>query len=207
MAVPIIPVILKRVATSIGIRKLISNDTQQAEIPQGEVNRIKRGLGEFAKGIKIKTQTNSKEVIRKVNKFESALERAIDKGVQQAGFQLLKIIRTKTKKGIDFNSKPFAPYSEGYLKRLQKEGKETNVDLWYSGKMLGALTPNQAMTKTGKHKITLGFARAEERNKALWNQVINSPKREFFGFNNRTEKIINKSFNQFIEKELKRARI
>jgi len=202
-----VPLILKRVATSIGIRKLISNDTKQAEIPQGEVNRIKRGLGEFAKGIKIKTQTNSKEVIRKVNKFESALERAIDKGVQQAGFQLLKIIRTKTKKGIDFNSKPFAPYSEGYLKRLQKEGKETNVDLWYSGKMLGALTPNQAMTKTGKHKITLGFARAEERNKALWNQVINSPKRQFFGFNNRTEKIINKSFNQFIEKELKRARI
>ncbi len=202
-----VPLILKRVATSIGIRKLISKDTKQAEIPQGEVNKIKRGLGNFAKGIIVKTKTNSKEVIRKVDKFESVLERAIDKGVKQAGFQLLEIIRTKTQKGIDFNSKPFAPYSEGYLKKLQKEGKETNVDLWYSGKMLGALTPNQAMTKTGKHKITLGFARAEERNKALWNQVINSPKRQFFGFNNRTEKIINKSFNQFIEKELKRARI
>jgi len=202
-----VPLILKRVATGIGIRKLISKDIDKAEIPQSEVNKIKRGLGNFAKGIVVKTKTNSKEVIRKVNKFESALERAIDKGVKQAGFQLLEIIRTKTKKGIDFNSKPFAPYSEGYLKRLQKEGKETNVDLWYSGKMLGALTPNQAITKTGKHKITLGFARAEERNKALWNQVLNTPKREFFGFNNRTEKIINKTFNKFIEKELKRARI
>jgi hypothetical protein len=202
-----IPLILKRVATGIGIRKLISKDIDKAEIPQSEVNKIKRGLGNFAKGIIVKTKTNSKEVIRKVDKFESALERAIDKGVKQAGFQLLDIIRTKTKKGIDFNSKPFAPYSEGYLKRLQKEGKETNVDLWYSGKMLGALTPNQAITKTGKHKITLGFARAEERNKALWNQVLNTPKREFFGFNNRTEKIINKTFNKFIEKELKRARI
>ena len=202
-----VPLILKRVATGIGIRKLISKDIDKAEIPQSEVNKIKRGLGNFAKGIVVKTKTNSKEVIRKVNKFESALEKAIDKGVKQAGFQLLEIIRTKTKKGIDFNSKPFAPYSEGYLKRLQKEGKETNVDLWYSGKMLGALTPNQAITKTGKHKITLGFARAEERNKALWNQVLNTPKREFFGFNNRTEKIINKTFNKFIEKELKRARI
>jgi len=202
-----VPLILKKVAKGIGVRKLISKDIKQAEIPQGDINKLKRGLGEFAKGIVIKTQTNSKQVIRKVNKFESALERAIDKGVKQAGFQLLKIIRTKTQKGIDFNSKPFAPYSEGYLKKLQKEGKETNVDLWYSGKMLGALTPNKAITKTGKHKITLGFARAEERNKALWNQVVNSPKREFFGFNNRTEKIINKSFNQFIEKELKRARI
>tara|TARA_B110000483_G_scaffold126054_1_gene151453 strand:+ start:175 stop:789 length:615 start_codon:yes stop_codon:yes gene_type:complete len=202
-----IPLILKRVATGIGIRKLISKDTKQAEIPQGQVNKIKRGLGNFAKGIVIKTQTNSKEVIRKVDKFESALSRAIDKGVKQAGFQLLDIIRTKTQKGIDFNSKPFAPYSQGYIKRLEKEGKPTNVDLWYSGKMLGALTPNQALKKTGKHKITLGFARAEERNKALWNQVMNSPKREFFGFNNTTEKIINKQFNRFIEKELKKARI
>jgi len=202
-----IPLILKRVATGIGIRKLISKDTKQAEIPQGQVNKIKKGLGEFAKGIKIKTQTNSKEVIRKIDKFESALERAIDKGVKQAGFQLLDRIRTKTQKGIDFNDRPFAPYSQGYIKRLEKEGKPTNVDLWYSGKMLGALTPNQALKKTGKHKITLGFARAEERNKALWNQVVNSPKREFFGFNNTTEKIINKSFNQFIEKELKKARI
>ena len=202
-----IPLILKRVATGIGIRKLISKDTKKAEIPQGQVNKIKRGLGNFAKGIVIKTQTNSKEVIRKIDKFESALSRAIDKGVKQAGFQLLDIIRTKTQKGIDFNSKPFAPYSQGYIKRLEKEGKPTNVDLWYSGKMLGALTPNQALKKTGKHKITLGFARAEERNKALWNQVMNSPKREFFGFNNTTEKIINKQFNRFIEKELKKARI
>ena len=202
-----LPLLLKRVATGFVVRKAISKDVKNAEIPPSAVNKIKRGLGNFAKGIKIKTQTNSKEVIRKVNKFESALERAIDKGVKQAGFQLLDIIRTKTQKGIDFRDKPFAPYSEGYLKRLQKEGKETNVDLWYSGKMLGALTPNQAITKTGKHKITLGFARAEERNKALWNQVVNSPKREFFGFNNRTEKIINKTFNRFIEKELKRARI
>ena len=202
-----VPLILKRVATGFVIRQAISKDVKNAEIPPSAVNKIKRGLGNFAKGIKIKTQTNSKEVIRKVDKFESALERAIDKGVKQAGFQLLDIIRTKTQKGIDFNSKPFAPYSEGYLKRLQKEGKETNVDLWYSGKMLGALTPNQAITKTGKHKITLGFARAEERNKALWNQVVNSPKREFFGFNNTTEKTINRQFNRFIEKDLKRARI
>ena len=202
-----VPLILTRVATSIGIRKAISKDTKQAEIPKSEINRIKRGLQKFAQGIVIKTDSNSKQVIKKIDKFEDRLSRIIDQGIKQAGFQLLDIIRTKTEKGIDFNSKPFAPYSEGYLKRLQKEGKETNVDLWYSGKMLGALTPNQAITKTGKHKITLGFARAEERNKALWNQVVNSPKREFFGFNNRTEKIINKSFNQFIEKELKRARI
>ena len=30
------------------------------------------------------------------------LPRVIDKGVKQAGFQLVDIIRTKTKKGVDF---------------------------------------------------------------------------------------------------------
>ena len=202
-----IPLILKRVATGIGIRKLISKDTKQAEIPQGQVNKIKRGLGNFAKGIVIKTKTNSKEVIRKVDKFESALERAIDKGVKQAGFQLLDIIRTKTEKGIDFNSKPFAPYSEGYLKHLNKIGYPTKVDLHYSGDMMGSLTPSSSIKKTGKHKISIGFARARERDKALWNQVLGNPKREFFGFNNRTEKIISKQFNRFVEKELRKFKI
>ena len=202
-----VPLILKRVATGVFIRKAISKDVQKADIPQNEVNKIKRGLNEFAKGIVVKTNSNSKEVIRKIDKFENILSKAIDKGIIQAGVQLLDIIRTKTQKGIDFQNKPFAPYSEGYLKKLEKEGKPTNVDLWYTGKMLGSLTPSEAIKKTGKYKITLGFARAEERNKALWNQVLGTPKREFFGFNSTTEKIINKQFNRFIEKELKKARI
>ena len=42
------------------------------------------------------------------------------------------------------------------------------------------------------------------RQRALFNQVLNEPKREFFGFNDRTEKIISKQFNRFIEKELKK---
>jgi len=202
-----VPIILKRVATGIGIRKLISKDVKKTEIPQNEVNKIRSGLNKFAEGIVVKTNSNSKEVIRKIDKFENILSKAIDKGIKQAGFQLLDIIRTKTQKGIDFQNKPFAPYSQGYLKKLEKEGKPTNVDLWYTGKMLGSLTPSEAIKKTGKYKITLGFARAEERNKALWNQVLGNPKREFFGFNSTTEKIINKQFNRFIEKELKKARI
>ena len=45
------------------------------------------------------------------------------------------------------------------------------------------------------------------RQRALFNQVLNEPKREFFGFNNRTEKIINKQFNKFVEKELKKMKL
>jgi len=156
--------------------------------------------------VDLKIKSNSKQLSKKFKKFQSVLPRIIDKGVKQAGFQLVAIIREKTQKGIDFKDKPFAPYSDGYLKRLQKEGKPTAVDLHYSGTMVGALTPSM-VKKTGKHKVSLGFARADERDKALFNQVLREPKREFFGFNNRTEKIISKQFNRFVEKELRKFRI
>jgi hypothetical protein len=45
------------------------------------------------------------------------------------------------------------------------------------------------------------------RIRALLNQVLGNPKREFFGFNNRTEKIISKQFNKFVEKELRKFKI
>ena len=157
--------------------------------------------------VDLKIKTNSKQVSQKFKKFQSVLSRVIDKGVKQAGFQLLDIVRTKTQKGKDFNDRPFAQYSQSYLKQLNREGKSTNVDLFNTGRMLGSLTPNSTVKKTGKHKVTLGFSNSQMRKRALFNQVLNEPKREFFGFNNRTEKIINKQFNKFVEKELKKMRI
>jgi len=157
--------------------------------------------------VDLKIKSNSKQVAQKFKKFQSVLPRVIDKGLKQAGFQLLDIIRTKTQKGIDFNDRPFAPYSSGYLKKLNKEGKSVKVDLFYSGRMLGSLTPNSSVKKTGKHKVSLGFSNSQMRQRALFNQVLNDPKREFFGFNNRTEKIISKQFNRFVEKELRKFRI
>ncbi len=153
--------------------------------------------------VDLKIKSNSKQVSKKFKKFQSVLPRIIDKGVKQAGFQLIDIIRTKTKKGINFRDSVFAPYSQGYLKKLNREGKSTNVDLFYTGRMLGSLTSR----KTGKHKVSLGFSNAQMLQRALFNQVLNDPKREFFGFNNRTEKIISKQFNRFVEKELRKFRI
>mgnify|MGYP001596907732 FL=1 len=153
--------------------------------------------------VDLKIKSNSKQVSKKFKKFQSVLPRIIDKGIKQAGFQLIDIVRTKTKKGINFRDGAFAPYSQGYLKKLNREGKSTNVDLFYSGRMLGSLTSK----KTGKHKVSLGFSNAQMLKRALFNQVLNDPKREFFGFNNRTEKIISKQFNRFVEKELRKFRI
>ena len=156
----------------------------------------------------LKIKTNANLVQKRYSRIQRKFRSIFEKGLLQAGFQLLDIIRTKTKKGIDFNDRPFAPYSQGYLKKLNKEGKSTNVDLFYSGRMLGALTPSgRTIKKTGKNKVSINFSNSQMRQRALFNQVLNDPKREFFGFNNRTEKIINKQFNKFVEKELKKMRL
>jgi len=153
--------------------------------------------------LELKIKTNQKQLSKKLGKFQTRLSRIVDKGVKQAGFQLLDIIRTKTAKGIDARDVPFAQYSDSYRKQLQREGKPLKVDLFYSGRMLGSLSSR----KTGKHKVSLGFTNAQMRQRALFNQVLNEPKREFFGFNDRTEKIISKQFNRFVEKELRKFRI
>ena len=157
--------------------------------------------------VDLKIKSNSKQVSKKFKKFQSVLPRIIDKGVKQAGFQLIDIVRTKTKKGINFKDGAFAPYSQGYLKKLNREGKSTNVDLFYSGRMLGSLTPSGSVKKTGKHKVSVNFTNSQMRQRAVFNQVLGKNKREFFGFNNRTEKIISKQFNRFVEKELRKFRI
>ena len=154
--------------------------------------------------LSVKIKTNSKHIEKRFQRLKSKFPSIIDKGILQAGFQLLDIIRTKTAKGIDINSRRFAPYSTSYLKKLNREGKKTAVDLFYTGRMLSALTPSgKTVRKTGKHKLSLGFSNAQMRQRALFNQVLNEPKRVFFGFNDRTEKIIQNTFNKFIKKQFR----
>ena len=100
--------------------------------------------------VTLKITSNQKKVSKNYKKFQSVLSRVIDKGVKQAGFQLLDIVRTKTQKGKDFNDRPFAQYSQSYLKQLNREGKSTNVDLFNTGRMLGSLTPNSTVKKNRK---------------------------------------------------------
>ncbi len=155
----------------------------------------------------VKLKTNSKVVAKNFKRLAKKLPRFIDKGLLQAGFHLLDIIRTKTASGQDFRGSPFAPYSEGYLKRLEKEGRKTVVDLIYNNKMMGSLTPSSTVKKSGINKVSLAFSNSQMRTRALFNQVLNEPKREFFGFNSRTENIIGKAFNRFVEKQIRATRI
>jgi len=156
----------------------------------------------------LKIKTNAKFVEKRFKRIEKRFKGIIQKGILQAGFQLLDIIRTKTQKGVDFRDVPFVPYSQGYLKKLQKEGKSTKVDLFYSGRMLGALTPSgRTLRKTGINKISVNFSNSQMMQRAVFNQVLGKNKREFFGFNDRTANIIRKQFNRFVAKEFRKARI
>jgi len=158
--------------------------------------------------VSVKIKTNTEFLKTRLKKVERKIKTIIEKGILQGGFQLLDIIRTKTAKGIDFRDAPFAPYSQGYLKHLQKKGYPTKVDLFYSGRMLGALTPSgQTVKKTGTNKVSVGFSNGEMLKRAVFNQVLGKTKREFFGFNDRTANIIGKQFNKFVAKEFRKARI
>jgi N12 class adenine-specific DNA methylase len=158
--------------------------------------------------LEVKIKNNSQAIQKRFARIQSKFPSIIEKGILQGGFQLLDIIRTKTAKGMDFNDNPFAPYSQGYLNQLNKEGKSTKVDLFYTGRMMGALTPGgRIIKKTGTNKITLGFSNSQMRQRALFNQVLGKTKREFFGFNDRTANIIGRQFNKFVAKEFRKARI
>ena len=91
--------------------------------------------------------------------------------------------------------------------RLQKENRPTVVDLIYDNRMMGSLTPSSTVKKTGRNKISLAFSNSQMRTRALFNQVLGNTKREFFGFNSRTENIIGKAFNRFVEKQIRATRI
>ena len=155
--------------------------------------------------INIRFNDNSKQVQRNIKRFQNKFPRIVEKGIKQAGFQLLEFIKTKTKKGQRFDTGRFASYSASYFKQLQREGKPTKVDLFYTGRMLGSLTPSSTVKKTGKNKISLGFSNSEMAQRALFVQVLNKPERPFFGFNARTEQAIKKAFNRFVKKETERA--
>ena len=158
--------------------------------------------------LELKIKTNADFIQKRYARIQRKFKSIIEKGILQAGFQLLDIIRTKTAKGIDFRDKPFVPYSAGYLKKLQREGKATKVDLFYSGRMLGALTPSgRTIRKTGTNKVSINFSNSQMRQRAVFNQVLGKNKREFFGFNDRTANIIRKQFNRFVAKEFRKARI
>ena len=70
--------------------------------------------------LSVKIRNNSKAIEKRFKRLERKFPKILDKAILQGGFQLLDIIRTKTKKGIDFRDTKFEPYSDSYLEQLKR---------------------------------------------------------------------------------------
>jgi hypothetical protein len=74
--------------------------------------------------------------------------------MRELGLLARERIVTRTREGLDANSAPFAPYSEGYAKQKQAALGHANVDLQVSGNMLNHLT----IVDVDDDSVTLGWA-------------------------------------------------
>ena len=146
--------------------------------------------------------TSNLPLVRKrFNKFFKKFPRITKIGLELAGLQLREIILDKTSKGKDTHNRKFPPYSKGYS---EAKGK-TRVDLFDMGNMLNNFTSKVA----NKNKVQLFFRSKKESDKAKWHHYGTDklPKREFFGYNKKTEIAIRKEFERFMKKQIKALKI
>jgi len=145
--------------------------------------------------------SNLPKVRKRYNLFFKRFPNIVTKGLEQAGVQLKEIILERTDRGLDFNKRRFTPYSQAYS---EEKGK-TVVNLQDTNDMLQSIDSKLK----NKNQVQLFFREQTQAKKALFHQkgLGKLPKRTFFKFNLKTEKIIRRSFEQFIKKEIKRLKI
>ena len=154
--------------------------------------------------VDVRIKSNVKSIQKKINKFFFKFPSLTRKGLARASFRLQATIKELSSKSLDADRVPFEEYTKGYVKRLEREGKPTKVDLFYSGRMLGSITGKVNSNK----KATVFFNNAEMRQRAFFNQTqMGSKNRKFFDIGKKTENIIRKEFVQFMEKEIRKMRL
>lgn len=148
-----------------------------------------------------KVNTNLRQVRKRYNKFFKRFPNIVLQGLERAGVQLKEIILEKTDRGIDITGRRFAPYSRMYQ---ELKGK-TKVDLQDTNRMLQSID-SRVVNKT---KVQVYFRNQNMAKRALWHQTGqgNLPERKFFGFNNSTEKVIQRTFAKFVKQKMKALKI
>ena len=138
-------------------------------------------LGGLGKGRKVELDisSNAKQVEKRLKQAGKDIDRQMKKALSITAQQGINIIEDRTEKGVGYKGGAFKGYSEKYAKFRKAKGRGRNVDLQFSGRMLGSMT-----SKADKKKATIFFTRAEEAKKA----AMNDKTRPFFGFNRQEEK-------------------
>ena len=145
--------------------------------------------------------SNLPKVRKRYNNFFRRFPKIVTMGLEQAGVQLKEIILERTDRGLDFNKRRFVPYSPSYA---EEKGK-TVVNLQDTNDMLQSIDSQLK----NKNQVQLFFREQTQAKKALFHQkgLGKLPERIFFKFNLKTEKLIRRSFEQFMKKEIKRLKI
>lgn len=146
----------------------------------------------------VKIKSNVKNLQARYIKFANKFPRIITMGLEQAGQFLKTAILDRTDKGLDVNRNTFRAYSSSYA---ELKGKST-VDLQDTNRMLQSIDSRVV----SRNKVQLYFRSGREATKAFWHQTGqgNLPERKFFGFDKRLENVIQKNFNNFVKKEIRR---
>jgi len=141
--------------------------------------------------------TNLPLVRKRFDKLFRKFPKILKTGLELSGLELREIILAKTEKGKNLWNKPFPAYSKSYSKAKGK----TTVDLYDKGNML----PNFTSKVLSNKKVQLFFRNKKQADKAKWHHygMGKLPKRPFFGYSKKTEKVIRNEFEKFMKRHIK----
>ena len=143
--------------------------------------------------MKIIPKVDDRRLQQKINKQIREQPRQIKTVLGRTAEFLMGLIKQRTQRGKDADSKSFAPYKPEYKAFRRERGRQVNYpDLNFSGQMLSNMTQ-----KADPKKAIIFFASKFQGMKAVGNQK----KRPFFLIGNReTKTLIN-----FFAKEFKKV--
>lgn len=140
--------------------------------------------------MRVDIKTNAKKVEKALKQKGKDVKQSLKRALSITAQEGINIIEDRTEKGVGYKGGAFKGYSEKYAKFRRAKGRGKNVDLQFSGRMLGSMT-----SKADRKKATIFFTRGEEAKKA----AMNNKTRPFFGFNRQEEKQLAKVFFRYIK--------
>jgi len=84
---------------------------------------------------------NADDVANLLDRIAEEIDHVTEIDLADVGHAAIAVIEERTKKGLDANLQPFAPYTPEYALERARQGLSTTPDLKRTGKMLDAMAP------------------------------------------------------------------
>jgi len=140
--------------------------------------------------MQVNINSNVEKIQKALKKKGKDVKKSLKRALSITAQEGINIIESRTESGVGFKAGRFKPYTEKYRIFRKKKGRGEDVDLQFTGRMLGSMT-----SKATDKKATIFFTRGEEAKKA----AMNNKTRPFFGFNRKEERQLAKVFFRYIK--------